>query len=1090
MRDFKFSLWNKILGWTVFAIALITYASTVEPTASFWDPGEYIATSAKLQVGHPPGAPLFQMIGAFASMFATDITNIALMVNMTSVLSSAFAILFMFWSITLLLRKITGSADHLAPSAKIAILGSAAVGALAFTFTDSFWFSAVEAEVYAMAMGFMSAMFYIGLLWERDMLKPRGNRWLILLALLVGLTFGVHFLGLLTIPAIGYLYYFKHTKKITVKNFVIATVVVVGVLLFIFKLLLPYTLTFFAASEVFFVNSIGLPFNSGTIIAGLIVIGAIYYALRYTRKKGYVQLNTIVLCIMFIFIGFSSWLMLPIRANANTNINENDPNNARQLLAYYNREQYPGHALFYGPQFTATFAGLDAANPYTDGKPKYEKNEKLGEYVIVNNWKNADQNLSDSQKSLLPRMWSTSTSNMVNYMNITEPVKYHIKPEYSSNKQLINLVQQVRQGYAEGKIDNGGLIKFFNQYNQYLEIEKPSMSANLEFMFEYQFWYMYFRYFMWNFVGRQNDQQGEYTNLSGNWLSGITPIDNFFLGSQENLPDVVKNDPSRNTYYFLPLLLGLVGLFFQYDKDKRNFWVIMVLFLFTGLALKIYLNERAFEPRERDYAVVGSFYAFAIWMGFGVYALYAKLKKYLNPKLVAGGLTAIALLAVPGVLAQQNWNDHDRSNKYTATALAKNYLDSVGKDGIIFTIGDNDTFPLWYVQEIEEHRTDVKIINTSLFATEWYIDQMHNKTYDSPGIKTILGHKDYVYGTNDVIIYQEDPRMPDTMTVKNWLKYVKSNDPSTMVTLQNGHKIHTFPTKHLKLMVDKDQVIKSGIVKPEDRDKIVDYIPINITSSQIAKNVLMMLDVVANTNWKRPVHFSGGTNDDAQYLWMKDYLQVSGLGYQLVPIKTPAKGYGSLGRIDTEALYQTVMNWHWGNSGDPDIYYDPQTRLNSISYRTRMIRLVHNLIAQNKLDKAEKVVDLAIEKMPVYKTQYYTMVNPFITDYYALDKTDKARQLWSKLVVIYQQWLDYYAALPMEEQDANIQEIVNNIYSYRDLVDIVVVNDTDEFAQKQVAKYNNYIEQIGVLAQNAEQLKVDEPAPSAPKSTPKDTTNQ
>jgi len=450
MNTFNFTKWNKILGWAVFAIALFVYSSTVEPTASFWDAGEYIATSSKLQVGHPPGAPLFQMIGAFASIFASDSDQIALMVNLTSAFASALAILFMFWSITILVKKLIIKDEEFTQGKAFAVLGSAVVGSLAFTFTDSFWFNAVEAEVYAMATCILSILFYLGLLWERDMNTPRGNRWLILISFIVGLSFGVHFMGLLSIPAIGLLYYFKNYKEITAKNFIIANITVVAILLFIFKLLLPSTLKFFGAAEVFFINSIGLPFNSGTIIAGLIIIAAFYYAIKYTRKKDYPQLNTLLLCVLFILIGFSSWIMLPVRANAGTVINENNPNNARELLAYYNLEQYPETHLFYGPQFTEIYAGLDENNPYEDDKPKYEKDTKTGKYIIVNDWKNARQNLDNTHKAFLPRMWSTE--HIANYMEYSGPIKFTIKPEYQDQDELLNAVTQFRRQYASGNI--------------------------------------------------------------------------------------------------------------------------------------------------------------------------------------------------------------------------------------------------------------------------------------------------------------------------------------------------------------------------------------------------------------------------------------------------------------------------------------------------------------------------------------------------------------------------------------------------------------------------------------------------------------
>lgn len=1087
MKDFNFRLWNKILGWLVFAIALYTFASTVEPTASFWDPGEYISTSAKLEVGHPPGAPLFQMMGAFFSTFAPDQTDVALMVNMMSVFSSAFAILFMFWSISLLVRKISGPIEKMSPGNKMAVLGSALVGSLAFTFSDSFWFNAVEAEVYAMAMCFMAALFYVGLLWERDMFKARGNRWLILLAFIIGLSFGVHFMALLAIPSIGYLYYFKNTEKITVKNFITATIGVVGILLFIFKLLLPYSLSFFAASEVFFINGFGMPFDSGTVIAALVLIAIFYFGLKYTRKKNFIQINTALLCILFIFIGFSCWVMLPIRANAGTTINENSPENAQELLAYYNRDQYPSNPLFYGPQYTAAFAGLDKNEPYKDDVKKYEENDKTGKYEIVNNWKNGKQNSDSKQKTILPRMWDQqSTNHIVNYMNLTGPVNFHVKPENLGDEQLVGLVRQVKAQYAQGKMGNDGLTRFLKQYGQDLVIEKPSTTANFQFFFQFQVWYMYFRYFMWNFSGRQDDVQGKYTNQHGNWMSGIPFVDSHFFGSQKNLPDAVKNNPARNTYFFLPLILGLIGLFFQYDRDKANFWVLLVLFLFTGIALKIYLNERAFEPRERDYALVGSFYVFAIWIGFGVYSIYDKLKKYITPKVVAPIITAVCLLAVPVLMAQQNWDDHDRSGKRTATALAKNYLDSVDENGILFTIGDNDTFPLWYVQEVEGYRTDVRIINTSLFATSWYIDQMKRASYESKPVKTMLQHKNYRYGTNDQVFYNKDPRLSDTLDVKTWLKYIMSDNQSTQVTFDDGQTYNLFPTKHLRLPVNKKNALKYGIVNEKDKNKIVSSIPINLKGRSVVKNTLLMLDVVANTDWKRPIYFSGGSFNDSDYLWMKDYLELDGLCYKLVPIKTKLDSknpYSDMGRIDVDKMYNLVMNWHWGNSGDPNMYYDVQTRQNSISYRSNMIRLVQKLIEKHDYKRAKNILDLGMEKMPVDKFGHYVLLDPFIIDYYKIDETKKARKIWKEVATVYQQRLNYFSALSYKEQQNSAQRIYNNLEDYRDLVDIVVLNDSDEMAKKKAEEFNSYVKKFknfyrgsGDIDVNQEQENAQEPS--------------
>ncbi|WP_271782811.1 DUF2723 domain-containing protein [Aquimarina algiphila] len=1072
MSTFNFTKWNKISGWIVFAIALCVYAMTVEPTASFWDAGEYIATASKLQVGHPPGAPLFQMIGAFASVFASDPTQIALMVNMTSTFASAFTILFMFWSITILLKKVIVKDEEFTQGKAIAILGSALVGSLAFTFTDSFWFNAVEAEVYAMATCILSVLFYLGLLWERDMHTPRGNKWLILISFIVGLSFGVHFMGLLSIPAIGLLYYFKNYKEITIKNFIIANIVVVAILLFIFKLLLPSTLKFFGAAEVFFVNSIGLPFNSGTIIAGLIIATAFYFAIKYTRKKNYVKLNTLLLCVVFILVGFSSWIMLPIRANAGTVINENNPNNARELLAYYNLEQYPETHLFYGPQFTEIYAGLDEINPYEDGKPKYEKDIKTGKYIIVNDWKNAKQNLDDAHKAFLPRMWSTE--HISNYMEYSGPIKFTIKPEYQGEEELLKAVTEFKREYATGKLDNDDYNKFLQSFGNYINVEKPSFKDNLYYLFDYQMGYMYWRYFMWNFVGRQDDNQGKLTDLEGNWLSGIKFIDELRLGSQDNLPGDALKNKARNTYYFLPLLLGLIGFVFMLQRDKKKFWVLLVFFLFTGLALKIYLNERPFEPRERDYALVGSFYVFAIWIGFGVYALFDLLKSYLKPKILAPAVTAICLLAVPVLLAAQNWDDHDRSNRYTAQAMAKMYLQSCQKDAILFTIGDNDTFALWYAQDIEGYRTDVRTVNTSLFATDWYIDQMKRAAYEGKPIPSQLTHEFYRFGNNDAIYYK--PVTNDTMLIKNWMRWIETDDPRTKGDLQSGKKVNTFPTKHIRIPVDKEAVLKNGIVAPEDADLIVPYIDIHLKGDLLFKNRLLMLDMLANNNWERPIYFTGGSYGDDDFLWMKDYLQLDGVTFKLVPIRTKVdpRNPFEMGRIDTELMYKNVTSWDWGNSNDPNIYHDPETRKNAITYRSNLARLVEALIREDKRDKAKEIIDLAMDKMPIEYYEYYTLVEPYISGYYEIGEKQKARDLWEKLAKKYQEQLTYFGSLELKDQYRYAEDIVTNVERYRSVVDLLLMNRDREMIEEKADEFNKYLDLFTRLYSEDEKYDDDE----------------
>ena len=1078
--DFNFNKWNTILGWFAFAIALITYILTVEPTMSFWDCGEYIATAAKLEVGHPPGAPLFQMIGAFFAMFAFDNEHIALMINMTSVVSSAFTILFLFWSSSMILKKIIGSYNEINKDNSIVILGSSFIGALVFTFSDSFWNNAIEAEVYAMASFFIALLLWLGLRWEQEMNTPRGDRWLLIISLVIGLSFGVHFMALLTIPSIGFLYFFKNYKTVTLKNFIIANVVVISILLFIFKMLLPLTMAFFGKTEIFMVNEMGLPFNSGTLFVSILLIAFFYFGLRYTKQKGLVFFNTIILCTLFILIGFSTWIMLPIRANANTVINENKPSDAAEVLAYYNREQYGVNPLFYGPQYTETFTGLDKDKPYLDKAPNYERDYTTGKYEITNNFKNAEQNSDDNQKTILPRLWSSG--HVENYINFTNPPEFKINYDYpfeedlakygieadqlteeEYNKAIAQLkgeiekvVVEFRQAYAQKQIDNEGYVSFLKNYGDYLIIEKPTTVDNLSFMIEYQFGYMYVRYLMWNFVGRQNDIQGRYDNLNGNWISGIPFMDSLRLGSQDNLPSDVVNNKGRNVYFFLPFILGLIGLMYHASKDRKSFYVLLSLFLFTGIALKIYLNERPFEPRERDYALVGSFYVFAIWIGFGVYSLYESAKKYLAPKIAGPVLIAGCFIVAPVIMGFQNWDDHDRSDKYTAVAMAKAYLSSCDRNAILFTIGDNDTFPLWYAQEIENFRTDVKIVNTSLFMTDWYIDQMKMKSYESAALPISFKHNEYVGDKLDYVAHI--PKIETRWDIKDLISFIKN--PKSTVEMQNGQVIHFYPTNKIRIPVDKNTIIKNKVVNPKYYDSIVSAIDIDIKGNAIYKNRLMMLDIVVNNNWKRPIYFSGGAFDNEEYLWMKEFLQLEGLVYKLVPIRTSLPKDASqmdMGQIDSEVMYNKVMRWDWGNSESNAIYHDPETRRNSITYRMNLSRLMNQLIKEGKKEKAKKIIDLAMSKMPMDKFEYYSLVDPFAKGYYQVGEKAKAQQLLSKLIEKYIENLNYYSLLSNEEQADIAMEIITDIERYRGLLEIMKKSGDSAFYNKSKKTFNTYI---------------------------------
>jgi hypothetical protein len=1068
MVNFNFKRCNLILGWLAFAIAFVVYSMTVEPTVGFWDTGEYILTSSKLEVGHPPGAPLFQMLGAFFSIFASEPAQVGLVLNMMSAAASAFTILFMFWSIVLILMKLTALNSEFNPNSKIGIFGAAFVGSLAFAFTDSFWFNAVETEVYAMATLIMAVMFYLGLRWQNEMHTPKGNRWLILISFVVGLSFGVHFMGLLTIPAIGLLYYFKNYKTITLKNFIIANVAVVAILLFVFKLLAPNILRYFSALEIFFVNSVELPFNSGSIIAFILLVLAIYLGLKYTKSKGLVKLNTGLLCVTFIVIGFTTWLMLPIRANANVPVNENNPSSARELLAYYNLEQYPKTRLFYGPQFTDQYAGLDENQPFIDDKPKYEKDLKAGKYVVVNDYVNAIQNYNGDHGSVLPRMWSTEHA--VNYMRYCGFLEFSIKSEYKMQNEFRSLVDTFETSLAEGEIDYEGYHDFLRTYGRYLDIEKPSLIDNIYYLFDYQIGYMYWRYFMWNFSGRQDDIQGK-MDLHGNWMTGINFIDTYLLGiTQENLPSDVSNNKARNSYYLLPFLLGLIGLLFVFNRDKKVFWTMLVFFLFTGIAIQVYTNVRPFEPRERDYSVVGSFYVFALWIGIGVYAIYDWLSTYSKSKLIAPAISLLCLAAVPGILISQNWDDHDRSNRRTAHAMAVNYLESCDPNAIIFTIGDNDTFPLWYAQEIEGIRTDVRVVCTSLFNVDWYIDQMKRKAYESEPIPSKLPHDKYKWGTRDYIIKEVVTK--DTLDIDQFIDFVTSDDKRTKyghVLKQQGYDTagqrnqdlgaNYAPTEHVRIPVNKENVLRNGIVPLKDAAKIVDYIDIKIEDQAIYKNRLMMLDIIAENNWERPIYFSGGAFGDDDYIWMKDYLQLDGFAYKLVPIKTPIADNNpfDMGRIDSEKMYQLVKNWKWGNSGNLDVYHDVETRRNSITYRGHIARLIETLINENELEKAEEIADLAMEKMPVDIFGYYTFLEPFIGAYYEVKAKEKARNLYKNVTLKYQESLTYYSRVSERNQSKYIQTIYSDIERYKSLVDTISLYEEEGFIKIEMEKFNGFL---------------------------------
>ena len=1079
MKEINFYKYNRIFGIIAGLFSFVIFSLTVEPTASYWDCAEYISTSAKLQIGHPPGAPLFQMLGAIFSILAFDVTQIAYAVNMMSVTSSAFTIMFLFWSISLIAKEILKVKEIVKVREAIKIFGASFLGSITFTFTDSFWYNAVEAEVYAMATLILALLFWLGLKWVDDFGKVRSDKWLILISFVVGLSFGVHFMGLLAIPSIGLLYYFKKYSEFNIKKFVLANVISVSILLFIFKLLLPSTLSLFGNLEVFFVNDLGLPFNSGTIFTAVLLVSIFYYGLSYTSKKKLYWLNTTILCLTFVFVGFSSWLMLPIRSNANTVINENAPTDARSLLAYYNLEQYPDTYLFYGPMFSDIYAGQDPNEPYKDDKPKYERDYSINKYVIVNDWKNGKINSNKNHEGLFPRMWSSD--NAVNYMNYYGFLDFEIKREYRNEEQIVELVNNFKTRVDEDDVDSEDYHEFLSNFGSYLDIEKPSFISNINYFLNFQLSKMYFRYFMWNFSGRQNDKQWKYDLENGNWLSGINLIDNHRLGPQENLPDDVINNKARNKYFMIPFILGLIGFVFLFKENFKVLWPILLLFLFTGIALKFYLNERIFEPRERDYALVGSFYAYSIFIGFSFLAIFQFLNKYIKEK-SSILISFLLVVTCPTLLSYNNWDDHDRSKRYTAQTLAKAYLDSIDEDkqAMIFTIGDNDTFALWYAQEIENHRTDVRTINTSLLATDWYMDQMKRKAYKSDPILSNLTHKQYAFGNRDYIKYESliDSVRWDLKDFMNWISSDNKRTKYKFLLEQYGYEKEDlenvplftqnmiyYPTNKLRFYVNKENVIKSGIINPSEIDKIVDYIDIDIPKSGLYKNQILMLDILSKNDWERPIYFTGGSYKDSEYIWMKDYLQLDGLVYKLVPIKTPINEENpyQMGRIEPNRMYDIVKKWEWGNSESPEIYHDPETRKNSISFRGNLHRLAEEFIKAGDYEKAAEIIEMNFEKMPLDYFEYYSLSEPYISSYYKIGEAEKAQKLFKKLEKKYLDQIRYYSISMRDYDDIfPLSNFAENIFTYteryRGLIENEILLGNYIFAAESIEKFINYTE--------------------------------
>lgn len=987
----RFNRFNNLTGWIVFAIALLTYSLTVERTASFWDCGEFIACAFKLQVPHPPGAPFFLLIGRMFSMLAMgDLTQVAYWVNMVSVLSSAFTILFLFWTITLLGVKLIGKSEQDMTTADILLLlGSGVVGALAYTWSDSFWFSAVEAEVYGMSSFFTAIVIWAVFKWERIQDPAAENRWLIFIAYLVGLSIGVHLLNLVTIPGLALVYYYKKYQKVSFLGGVLAFIAGGIVLVIINSGVIPGLPTVAGKFEIFFVNTLGLPYTSGTIFFVIIFLGALVYGIRYSHMKQNALLNTALLSLAFVLIGYACYLLVLVRANYNPPINENNPDGTLSFVSYLKREQYGSRPLLYGPTFVS--------RPISQkrGEPMYRKQN--GKYVIYDY--RPEYEYEPGSNMLLPRMYSTQGNH---------PQLY---------RQMTNL--------AEG--------------------QKPSLGTNLGFMFSYQIGHMYWRYFMWNFVGRESDEEG-----AGNLL----PFD-----VAKDFPSTIANNKAHDNYFMLPFILGLIGIVIQYFRRRRDLLVLGLLFFLTGVALVIYLNSPPTEPRERDYIYVGSFYIFCMWIGFGVIAIADGLARILQNATARAGVATALGLVVPALMGFKGWDNHDRSHRYHSVDFAKNLLNSCAPNAILFTGGDNDTFPLWYVQEVEGFRTDVRVCNLSLLGTDWYIDQMKRQTYESEPLPISLEHENYMFGKNDIVPFYEIPGVKGGINLKEYLSLVKTENRAIQVPLTSGDMTSILPSSVLFLPVDVESVRQMNILKSDVSPFLRDSISWTIGKNDLYKSDLIMLDIIATNNWKRPIYFSS-TLAGSNYLNLKEYMQVEGYAYRLLPVFVPN---ATDGYVNSDLMYKNLMNnMAWRELDNPDTYYD-NTYLGSPVFTARIafLRLVGQLIAEQKTDMAKNALDRILTVMPDKSIPYDQITANYIRPLFQLGEDKKALDIADTMARRSDENLDFAREHGISNQrDNNI-----DLYILQTIVGACRESGKVEAAQKYEALFQKHMNTLNVIPQ-------------------------
>ena len=1115
----QFRLVDNILGWLAFAIAAIVYCSTIEPTASFWDCPEFISTGYKLEIGHPPGAPFFMLTANLFSQFASDPSQVAYMVNMMSALLSAATILFLYWTISHLVRRLlirqedffrSSTLAELGLSKIIAIEASAMVGALIYTFSDTFWFSAVEGEVYAYSSAFTAVVFWLILKWEDQADQPHADRWLVLIMYMTGLSIGVHLLNLLCLPAIVLVYYYRKfptdDPKRDLKGSLIALFISIVILAAVLYGVVPGIVQVGGWFELLFVNILGMPFNTGeivyiflligitvwaiyetyndlnekrqniafllavamlgipfyghgwlSVIIGIVVLAVMWFVLSY-KKQGKALVtarikNTSLLCMLMLMIGYSSYALIVIRSAANPPMDQNSPEDIFTLGEYLGREQYGQRPLFYGQAYTSQVA-LEQDGNYckpvmTTGDPVWQRKEKASpdekdEYFVVR----TKDEYKYAQNMLFPRMYSSAH-----------------RAQYES---------------WMGGVD--GHEEVFDRCGESVTVKVPSQFENLRFFISYQCNFMYWRYFMWNFAGRQNDMQGNGEPEHGNWLSGFSWLDNWRLGNQDWLPDELKENKGHNVFYCLPLILGLIGLFWQSlakhfnnAKDQtgiRQFWVVFFLFFMTGLAIVIYLNQTPSQPRERDYAYAGSFYAFAIWCGMGVAAIIELIKQYLkkvNPVILAS-LVSLVCLLVPIQMASQTWDDHDRSGRYTCRDFGQNYLMSLQQEGnpIIYTNGDNDTFPLWYNQDVEGVRTDARVCNLSYLQTDWYIDQMRRPAYDSPSVPISWERIEYCAGTNEYVTvepamkeavlehYRENPEQAreqfgdDPFELKNVLKYwVRSKNKD----------LHVIPTDTIYMTIDKDAVRKSGMMMASD--SIPDKMVISLAGKHaLYKGDLMILEMLAECNWVRPIYVAVSVGED-NYINLGDNTITEGLVYRISPFTTSNGGKNIEGvkNFDTKRTYDNIMHrFKFGGIDQKGIYLDETVMRMCYTHRRIMAKLALELINEGEDKKAEEVLRYTAKQIPSYNVpnNYASGSLDMARAWVTLGNNKEAMELINDLWKTSSQYMKWYCTLSGYHFEASANDCAVQMYIMQQLIALA-----DGFDQKWA---DSHMKELGEMA--------------------------